>query len=433
MGQAKDAEVQLPLEPFRCLPLLNSHNSWKSRRLLFLLPLLFTAAAVASILEGTFGTLKDFSPGADFRRVFGIGNPEPSPSRFPFMRDYPSWFLASVIVLTCVLVHRQWRLMYECLPKLVENGVLIPKGQAAWSSLQRRLGMDRLISPYPSNGRAAATPFGAFVAALNHRWFGLVARANVLFFAAAALIVGLVILNIQRNGLFEVLAPTGQDLASRKDWLTTTYDSWWASTKHPLGISVYAAAATLAVFVVLLQNAVGMACIYLGVAMPALVDFSADWDDPGRCYGWSPLARMYRTVYWSLMLHGGTLTMLLVVLGGDNFRWLGGLVLLWSLVLPLYIVVPWLVFRRVRNSAARVRIGEIDLSLQNDLDRSDLSDTQKDDCREMARKHKMSVESARITPLRLSRLQVPAFVVTVLFPIVLQVLGMWFSLRFGTE
>jgi hypothetical protein len=230
---------------------LGGHNSWKSRRLLLLLPLLFILAITASLLEGTLGTPEEFTPIADFERVFRIGDPAPSPPRFPFARDYPSWLLASVIVLTCVLVHRQWKLMQECLPKLVRNGVLIPKPEAAWSPLQRHLGMDRLLDGH-IDLRASTTPFGIFVTALNLRWFGFVARVNVLLFAVAALIVGLVILNIQHNGLFEVLAPTGQDLVARTDWLILTYESWWASTKHPFGISVYAAAATLAVFVVLL-------------------------------------------------------------------------------------------------------------------------------------------------------------------------------------
>jgi pimeloyl-ACP methyl ester carboxylesterase len=175
-----------------------------------------------------------------------------------------------------------------------------------------------------------------------------------------------------------------------------------------------------------------MACVYLGVAMPALVDFGADWDDPEECYGWSPLSRMYRTVYWSLMLHGGTLTMLLVVLGVDNFRWLVGLAFLWSLVLPLYTVIPWLVFRRVRTLVADRRMRDIDAGLENDLQRSEF-DTQKRDFRRLAKEQRQAVANARIVPLRLPRLQVPPFIVLGLFPIILTILSVWFSLSFGPK
>ncbi len=423
---------QVSFQPFRCLPLLERHHSWRSRRLLYLLPLLFAAAIAASALEGTLGSATDFTPLDDFRRVFRVGNPEPSVPRFPFTRDYPSWFLATVIVLTCVLVHRQWSLMHECLPKLVSNRVLVPHKEPAWGSLQRFLGMKRLFDRHIElSARTAATPFDVFVTAMNKSWLEVIARANVLIFGAAVLIVGLVVLNIQHNGLFEVLAPPGQDPRSRAVWLARTYDSWWAATTHVFGISVYAGAATLGVFVVLLQNAVGVACVYLAVAMPALVTCRADWDGADECYGWSPLSYMYRTVYWSLMLHGATLSILLVVLGGGNFRWLGILVLMWAAVIPLYTVVPWLVFRSVRRQAIQERAQEIDEGLRNDLARADLSDTQKREVRRIAREDKKAMTAARIAPLRLPRPQIPAFVVTVLFPIVLAVFQIWFAFQFG--
>lgn len=425
---------QTPFQPFRCLPMLDGHHSWRSRRLLFLLPLLLLAATMASVREETFGSVADFMLLDDIRRVFRIGNPEPSPPEFPFIRDLPSWFLATVIVLTCVLVHRQWTLMQECLPKLISNGVLVPRAQAVWSSLHRRLGMERLVNRHSLPGApAGATAFDVFVDALNERWCGLVARANVPLFAGAVLLVGFVILNVQQNGVFEVLAPPGQDATEREEWLTEAYNSWWAATPHVLGLTVYAAAGTLGIFIVLLQNAVGIACVYLGVAMPGLATFGANWDDPEECYGWGPLSRMYRTVYWSLMLHGGTLSMLLIVLGVRNFRWLAALVLLWTAAIPLYTVVPWAVFRAVRREAIRARIEEIHEGLADDLAREDLSDTQKLEARRIARDEKKAVAKARITPLRLPKRQIPAFVVTVLFPVVLAVFQLWFSLQFGSK
>src|SRR5262249_53897830 len=133
-------------------------------------------------------------------------------------------------------------------------------------------------------------------------------------------------------------------------------NSWWASDEHPLGLITYCLGALFGAYIIILQNIVGFQAVYVIVALPALVEFDADWLNRDGHYGWQPVAKVFRTVYLSLTLHGSAISLLLIVLGLRSFPWIFGLVAIWVTVVPLYLVVPWILFRRIEERARQHRI-----------------------------------------------------------------------------
>lgn len=78
---------------------------------------------------------------------------------------------------------------------------------------------------------------------------------------------------------------------------------------------------------------------------------SVDWYNRDLRYGWRPISEAFRTVRWPLFLHGAALSLLLVVIGVQVVYWPGVLFLLWLGAIPLYLGVPWYVFRGIGSDA----------------------------------------------------------------------------------
>jgi hypothetical protein len=412
-------------DPFLAAPMMGATSRWPSRRFLLLVPAVAVAAIAVAWAEGTLGTPKDFQLWADFKRASGVGTAAPSPPRFPLLRDYPSWCLATLIALTCALVHRQWRTMRDCLSLLRHNEVLRPRDRPALSRIHRVLQVERTARSTSNDG------LRALVDRINDRVFRTLGPLNVIVAFASVLLVALLVLGQNRSGIFEAVAPPGQAASARQAWLSDTYASWWAGTSHVGGVLVYSAIATLGVYVILLQNVVGIVCVYLCIAIPALDEPDIDWvNDDGR-YGWRPLATVYQTVNWSVVLHGLGLSLLLFVLGVENFRWVLVLWALWVTILPLYMVVPRLVFRRVVKEARRKRLAVLEQTLVTA--RSHQDPTRRMEVEAFVAEHRRAVETARIRPLRMRRFELGPVVIGALFPIALAVAQTVFSLTFGSQ
>lgn len=408
-------------DPFLVAPIVSGTSSWRSRRLLLLVPLIAVVATCVAVVEGTIGTSGDFQLWADFKRVAGLGSVVPAPPRFPLLRDYPSWFLSALIAFTCVLVHRQWRVMCECLPGLRHQEVLRPRSDPAFSRMHHVLGLPRVTG-------ASSDRLTTLVDWINHRVLSRLARYNVLVAFLAVLLVSLLVLGQNRTGIFEVIAPSGQTHGQREAWLNQTYASWWASTHHLGGVLVYSAIATLGIYVILLQNLIGFLCVYLCIAIPVLEEPDVDWgNDDGR-YGWRPLASVYQTVTWSVVLHGLGLSLLLFVLGVENFKWVLVLWALWVTIIPLYMVLPRLVFRRVASEARRRRLELIAYTLETGRTGDPKADVELED---WAAHHRRITEDAVIRPLRMRRFEVAPLVIGIIFPVVLAVAQIVFSIEFG--
>lgn len=398
---------RVAFDPFLVAPWASKLRNKPSRVVLLLGPVLAALVLLPTLVEGR--ALGTFRPILDLRLALGadIAN---SPPDFPLSRDTPSMWLLATILCTCVLVHRQWRLMEDCIPLLMRNGTLESRPIRERTRLQRL--MDRVFGcPEPTDDGLRCT-----VRHMNRYLEKAQAFAPVLVLVAAVLTFLLTV--GERESLFAAAAPAGLHGARRASWLAAAYNSWWASPSHPLGLLAYFLAASLGIYVVLIQNVVGMASVYFVVTLPSVATLRADWLNRDGHYGWLPIARVFQTVYLSLTLHGAALAVLLIAVGPAHFPWLAALLAIWVVVVPLYTLCSHLVFRRVERVAKQQRLE----SIQDEMAAHGLS-PQSDTATlipyvlEIDRVHR-----ARIRPLRSGSWELPAIFTALVLPISIAVI-----------
>jgi len=175
---------------------------------------------------------------------------------------------------------------------------------------------------------------------------------------------------------------------------------------------------------VLASNTVGVVSVYVAVALYFVAEMSADWRNRDGRYGWHPVVPICRSVYLCLVLLGTGISFVVVALGTQIIFSLIGLVALYVLLLPLFTVVPWAVFRRVEMQArARRRAELVDLGAtikDHDLERLPMLVAEFTRCRK-----------AHINPMRLSGLPSGAFATVVLLPIILTALQIFAQIGLG--
>lgn len=371
-------------------------------------------------VSGTLGGFRDFQIWNDSRRILDIPTKPVSAPNFPFMRDLTSWFLTFTIVSGALLLHRQWQHMARCLSMLADNGVLVHREQRLSNRFSRILGVDRMVSGVPAD-EALNTLVKRVVDALSRRSVWL-----TLSLIIASIVLAQLLALGEQDGLFQTLAPQGLSATARSVWLTNAYDSWWAGTHHVLGYLLYQVLAVFAIFIILSFQFAGICAVYVTVAMYFVVEPSADWLNCDGRFGWAPLAYVYRTVVWANASLGATLTVVLVSLGIGNYGWVSGLVILYIVVIPISIVVPWLAFRRVERNAKALRVKEIgDAIRSHNLDEERDIDLLAPYVVEMDR-----CQSVRIRPLRLGTASLSTYVILVILPILLAAAQIFFPLEF---
>ncbi len=343
--------------PFDAIPILGGLANVRTRRLLAVVPVMVALLVSVAFLDGTLGEIGDFTPVRDARLVLGaedIG----SPPAFPLLRDIPSMWLFAAIVLTFLIVHRQWRLMAVCVRDLERNGVVAPLDEAEpyWLlSLGHRL--------YPGDG-SDRDPLD-MVMRQAREYVGSVGLKLTWVFAICAVIGTAWVMLGEYHSLFEVVAPDSLSGAQREAWLDRCYDEWWASFNHPPGAVVYLALSAFALFVIIMQNIVGLACSYFVFTLPKVARIDVDWLNRDGLYGWRPIAMIFRTVYWSLTLHGATLAVILIALGPTHMEWIAWLLVIWLIVAPIYIGGSIRTFRRVEQLARDRRRTKIETEMQS--------------------------------------------------------------------
>jgi len=315
--------------------------------LLYLALLIITVGVC--VIEGTLGSY--LRPYDDLRLALGLNAP-PSPPEFPLLRDTPSiWFLAT-IVLTCMLVHRQWLLMSTCIPKLKANGVIRGRRHDEGPVVKRNFAQRRVGKMM--RGRSTDEDELDIVLAQVARYIGFFERNSWLPAVCACLLACLLVVG-QQKGLFTSIAPDALEGAARSRWLDDTYQSWWASNNHLLGLATYFVVASFGLYVIICQNIVGVVTVYFVIAMFSCAHIDADWTNQDGRHGWRPIAEIFRTVYLSLILHGLALIVILVAIGPAQYVWVFGMLAIWLIVTPLYLLAPYAVFRRVERAAKSAR------------------------------------------------------------------------------
>lgn len=404
-------------DPFELAPFFG----WARKRgtwwLFLLLPICTIIVALGALLAGRFGTFDDFRMAwYDVQASVGVETEVVSPANFTFMRDATTWFLLIVIVLTCMLVHRQWKLMKSALPDLAAYGALKPPLEEPSDS---RWPMFRLSAILKDRSKEE------YLDALIERVNRLLNKNVAIVLAVIAAMIALApVVGSATLGIYGAFEPGNMAETDGGSWANDAYQSWWAGglggegLRWLFGMFSYWAVASFGIYVILLQNFVGLLAVYIVICIPKVALLDADWLDRDGQSGWSPIGRIYRTVYLSLALHGSALTVLLIAFGLDHGWLLSALIVIWAAVLPVYIAIPFAVFRRVSQRIRERRVNDLaSLMKQSNIEISGNSVRLAPCILEIER-----ANGARIQPLRMQRrYELPAMLGVIVLPIVLAI------------
>lgn len=337
-------------------------------------------AVIGSIVSDSLGSIHDWRLPADalsaVRVVFLDKVATDSDPSFPLVRDYPSTLLLIAIAATAGIVVYQWNLFSKCVGQLMQNGVLRTRTKSIAPKANPYLPFDQLRDVEYTDERPAWSRFiikavvgGPSMGADPLRWLlhttnqGLRKRclpgtiwSNVPTVAVAIALVTALVAGEYTSEVFRVLVPHEVGSGEYDDWLTRTYENWWAGWENKAGFASYVCIALFGVYIIILQNLAGFRIILLVACLPAASTFHIDWQNRDGHFGWAPLARVYRTVMWSLAIHFGALGLVVFVLGLTGVVWVVALVVMWVVAAGAYIGVPFVVFRGVYNRGAAERI-----------------------------------------------------------------------------
>lgn len=405
-------------DPFDLLPVFpisvrQRHSGWLA------LPALAAGLLVvaATAADGTLGSPHDLQWGQDLRLAFSH-SVQPTEASFPLIRDMPSVFLFFVIAAGVILLHRQWQFISGALPELRRANVITARRRPKSNIVSRVLGIERLIGEcgdYQALDR------------LDQRMGQIKTKTKVLL-SGGVLVGGFIMATLAVNGLgrdtFLFLAPTTLSGAQRQQWLAQARESWWAGPDHPMGLVLYALSAWFAMCLVLACSVVGVATVYMAVALYFVAELDADWYDRDGRYGWRPVARICRTMYYCLVLLGSGISFVVTILGIQIAFSLVGLIALYVLFIPIFTVVPWIVFQKIEKQVRQKRLDELTLASQR-VGSSDLGPA-RSFVEEFAR-----CREARINPMRLRTLPSGAFASVVLLPVLLTALQIYAQVGLG--
>lgn len=381
----------------------------KPQTIIGMIVLGLVAVVLAAIIGHRFGSLSDLQPVADAQRLMEIGDPPPSPPAFPLMRDVVSWYLIAMSAATLAIARRQWRLITEAVPHLSEAGVLYWRGDVSGGTNWRRalVGSSHASDAPDDFLHAAFRNARRLVTATGRYWYAI-------FIAAVVVAAGY--LNGEINGSFGALAPPHLGGVAEHVWLHKAISSWWASGSNPNGLIVYFEISALMFSAIAAQNAVGLAAIYVFVVMSRTFEFRCNWtrDGDDSRYGWSPIAALYRITLLSLVLHIAAITSVMWLMGWGRFAYMTVLIVIPVIAVPLYIVLPAIIFTRFGRREKKRRIEEINRELTSEVNR-----VQEIETSHLLREETAYVKKARINPLRPRKREIPAVVAVIVIPVTL--------------
>lgn len=417
---AEATRVRRAFDPFDLVPLFPRRADGThvgTGYLLAPLILIGLITVVVATLDGTLGTLDDIRWFSDLRHVFS-GEVPYTPPDIPLLRDGPDLALFVLIGVGLLLMHRQWTYIGRCVPALRAAGTIVPRRRPRANGLTRLFGFDRLIGHNPD--------YAAFdQLELRLLRVGRRLRAFLLVFI---IVGGLVLATLLRDALDEnalkVFIPTDLSPAEQELWLAQARESWPAGPSHPVGYVLYGLIAWFGMSLIVAYNVMGLITVYVAIAVFLVSEPTADWFNRDGRFGWYPMTLVYRTVYWTIVLFGAVMSVLVALLGSKTPIAVIGLAAMYLLLIPVYTFLPWLVFRRVEADIRAHRIVEL-TSLLESVDKTDLGQTQAfvaefDRCRR-----------ARIRPMSIGGLRFSGFASVVALPIGLTLLQILLPLGFG--
>ena len=367
------------------------------------------AVVLSAIIGHRFGSLSDFQPVADARRLMEIGDPPPSPPAFPLMRDVVSWYLVAMSAATLAITRYQWRLITKAVPHLSKAGALYWRGDVSGGERWHRalVGSDHAGDPPADFLYTALRNAQRFITATGRYWYAI-------FIAAAIVAVGYI--NGEINGGFGALAPPHLSGAAEHVWLDKAISSWWAGPSNLNGLLVYFLISALMFSAIAAQNAAGLAAIYVFVVMSRTFEFRCNWSPDGEDsrYGWSPIAALYQITLLSLVLHIAAITSVMWLMGWGRFAYMTVLIVMPVIAVPLYIVLPAIIFTRFGRREKERRIEEIKRKLT-----SEVNGAQEIENTQVLREETAYVRKARINPLRPRKREIPAVVAVIVIPVTL--------------
>lgn len=231
---------------------------------------------------------------------------------FPLFADTASWLLAMSSVVTFGLLMRQWKIMAEVLPRLVDRGAIKIEDQKAFVRLLDRL--NRLMA------------------------------SKITMFVLAALSAGTVVFiykGFAHLGLYETLAPMSNP-HHRHSWALMSYGGWWASAHGGAwwGFAVFMPLLFAYLYYLLAQYFAGAMWVFFTWQGGKHVSFGFDLMNVDGYYGWRPLRDLMITVYWSILIQVLALLPLLHQLAQPSWTYLAIPFALFAFFNPIYVLTP---------------------------------------------------------------------------------------------
>lgn len=377
--------------------------------MLWLVPAVVVVVVVmVCVFDHTIGTWSSFHPVGDIERALSVVHPSNTSTTFPLIRDGLSLLLLFLLSLTFYITDLQWRLFKKCVPGLIENGALVPRSEA-------RLPKRRLIATFVKAGGSREYTLETLIDRLNSM---LRSKAMIFVHIATLALSWFLAIELAKReravGVFGIFDPHPTAGQSVQAFSTEAYDHWWASQSHPIGRWVYIAIIALGIAIVFYQNIIGLFAIVIAYTIETFCDTSVDWFNKDLSYGWRPLGEVFRSVRWSFGIHGLALLIIVLVMGIQNGQWDDLLCVLWLISLPIYLGIPWRVFRRVRLKVQ----GDALCSLEDHEMENTKTQGGKDDPEFLISASRVVpyVRDAHINPLSLSRYGEYAFFPTIALP-----------------
>lgn len=416
---AHDAEPSTSFDPFSVIPIFPGKRLREGQTHWRLLPWLVLGliVIVTTAAEGTLGAWSDVHWTSDVHMVFSRSAPYTAP-RFPLLRDLPDLLLFLLIMLGYVMLRRQWDNIKACVPDLIKAETLAPRSDPKRNAITTALRLNKVIGNPGDRGSFDR------VQLRFSRVHPLVKVTMLILVLGGGLGLAILLRIALDQNVFQVWVPSGLSTTAKQHWLTEARRSWWASSDHLAGYLLFSLFTWLGMSMIVAYNLMGIITVIFAVAVYQVIEPRAEWLNKDGAFGWQPVSAVYRSVYGTIALFGAVISILIALLGSKTPISVIALAALFLLPIPVYVYIPWRVFRRLEDSVKELRLTALSIMLEQ-VDQTDLA-------RRLAFVNEFArCREARIRPMSLSRLQVSGFTSVILIPIGLTLLQIYLPLGLG--